>query len=104
METKHTPGPIEIGWTRTSGIVQYFIQSTQGAETTEEADANASLMERGFNNYEELVMALKNVADALSSAQGEWASVTKLYAPESTHALKDAEEEARAALAKAEGK
>ena len=41
---------------------------------------------------------LEAAAEALSDTQGEWAGVSKAYAPEWTHPLKDAEDSARALL------
>ena len=77
--------------------------ATVHEEIEEGAAANAAYIVAACNAHADLLAALEDAADALSAAQGEWASVSETYAPESTQALKQAEAKARAAIAGAKG-
>ncbi len=65
-----------------------------------EAQANAHLIAAAPDLYEEI----RTTIEELETYQGEWLSVTELYAPEWTHEIKRIIFHLEQALAKAEGK
>ena len=67
--------------------------------TKPEQEANARLISAA----PDLLEACKEVQTTLENSLGEWVAVTKTYAPEWTHKIKDMLDELEQAIAKAEG-